>query len=370
MMAKILFYSPFNQRSRDTESLMLAFKQQGHKVISLTQQEGCQINSFLTENGILAVSHVLPGQRSGWLYFLRHLVYLIRFCHRNKIDIVYSHLEPANFVASIGQYFIKAKTYLCRHHVNEGNLYKFDKDLYYRITYRLARRVIVVSERARRYMVDKEKVPSKKVLHINLAHNFELYAKVDPSRVNEIKKIQNAEILLLSACRFTEYKRPHLAIEVVKSLVDKGVEAKLILLGKGEMQQQLEDLVRDLKLERNVSMPGYVNNILDYMSASDFFLHPSILDSSCVSVKEAALVRLPCIVCRGVGDFDEYLLDRQNAFLSNPETFVSESTQAILEYRNQKHALEEMGNNLNKSVLSTFSVDAVLTQYDEINNSI
>ncbi|NJM26390.1 MAG: hypothetical protein HC859_13810 [Bacteroidia bacterium] len=47
-MKRILFYSPFNQRSRDTESLMIAFKQMGHRVLSLSQQEGHIINDFST----------------------------------------------------------------------------------------------------------------------------------------------------------------------------------------------------------------------------------------------------------------------------------------------------------------------------------
>ena len=121
-MATILFYSPFNQRSRDTESVMIAFKKQGHKVVSLSQQEGLQINSFLNSQGIEASSHVIPGERSGWFYYLKHLVFFIRFCRKHKVDIVYSHLDPANFVASIGQYFIKARTFLCRHYINESEV--------------------------------------------------------------------------------------------------------------------------------------------------------------------------------------------------------------------------------------------------------
>ena len=369
-MARILFYSPFNQRSRDTESLMLAFHRQGHTVTSLTQQEGFQINSFLTENGVTAISHIVSGQRGGWRYFLRHLFFFVRFCNKNKIDVVYSHLEPANFVASVGQYLIRAKTYLCRHHVDEGNLYHFDKHLYYRLTYRLARHVIVVSDRARRYMLEHEKIPARKILHINLAHDFGLYAKADTARSAEIRRSHNAEVLLLAACRFTEYKRPDLAIQVIKSLVDNGVDAKLILLGRGEMQERLDGLIKTLELEKNVFMPGYVNNILDYMVASDFFLHPSILESSCVTLKEAGLASLPSIVCRGVGDFDEYLFHKRNAFLLNAENFVAESAQVIQEFRNQKPALQRIGNKLNESIRSTFSVEAALSKYDQINNDI
>src|SRR5687768_8414987 len=112
---------------------MLAFQQQGHQVLFLTQLEGNSIIEFLTSKGVRAFSYQIPGKKS-LAYFLRHILYLIRFCRKNKVDIVYSHLEPANFTASVAQFFIKARVFLCRHHIDEAYLYRFDKKIDYRIT--------------------------------------------------------------------------------------------------------------------------------------------------------------------------------------------------------------------------------------------
>ncbi len=57
-MATILFYSPFIHRSRDTESLMIAFRDQGHRVISLSQESGKDIHEFLEPLGIDVFTHV------------------------------------------------------------------------------------------------------------------------------------------------------------------------------------------------------------------------------------------------------------------------------------------------------------------------
>lgn len=366
-MASILFYSPFNQRSRDTESLMIAFHQQGHKVISLSQQEGYLIHDFLKANGIYVHSYVVAGERSGWWYYFRHLIFFVRFCWKNNVDIVYSHLEPANFVASVGQYLIRAKTYLCRHHIDEGALYNFNKDLYYRITYRLAKKIIVVSEHAKRYMVTKEKIPVNKILHINLAYDFNLYNKAVEKNVTEIRNQFKAQILLLTACRLTAFKRPEIAVHVVKKLSDLGLDVKLIMLGKGEMENQLKTLITDLGLSDKVSMPGYVSNVLDFMASSDFFLHPSLLDSSCVAVKEAGLVKLPVIVCKGVGDFDDYLIHEKNGFSVNRDTFAEEASEIIVQNFRNKDLLQKIGGNLNQSVLDLFSVQHVIGQYNSLN---
>jgi len=366
-MAVILFYSPFNQRSRDTETLMIGFRQQGHQVISLSQQEGFVIHDLLRTHGVETYSYVLPGPRSGWWYYLRHRVYFIRFCWRHQVQVVYSHLEPANFVASIGQYFIRATAYLCRHHIDEGQLYHFDKDLHYRLTYWLARHVIVVSDHARRYMIDREGIPAHKIQHINLAYDFNLYGRPDAQNAREIRIKVSAQVLLLSACRLTEYKRPALAIRTLDRLRCKGLDARLIILGKGEQYDQLQMLIRELGLQDFVTMPGYVSNVLDYMAAADFLLHPSVLDSSCVAVKEAGLAKLPVIACHGVGDFDDYLIHKQNGFLVDRDNFVNEAAEIILEHFQDQNHLRQLGENLEKIVLERFGVEDILRQYEQLN---
>jgi glycosyltransferase involved in cell wall biosynthesis len=367
-MARILFYAPFNQRSRDTESLMIAFHRQGHEVTCLSQQEGSQIFDVLSANGVKVASKVFPGARVGWWYFLRHIFYFVRFCKSNRVNIVYSHLEPGNFVASIGQYFIPAKVYLCRHHNDEGMLYKYDRDISYKITYRLARKVIVVSSKARRHMIDLEGVNEKKIIHINLAYDFDLYNRGSDENVAAIKNSLGGQLILISVGRLTIHKRPELAIGVLKALVAAGLDVKLIILGQGEMKVELESFAKQSGLQHHVIMPGYVSNVLEYMRASDFLVYPSVNDSSSVTVKEAGLVQLPVIISRGVGDFDDYISDGKNGFVIDPARYVEEASKIIIANRNSQK-LAEIGAALKASVINRFGIENVLGAYDALNGT-
>lgn len=370
-MARILFYSPFNQRSRDTETLMIAFKKQGHSIFSLSQQEGLQIHPFLEKHGVITQSLVLKGKRSGWWYFLRHIFYFIFYCRKNKIDVVYSHLEPANFVAAVGQYLINAKVYLCRHHINEGELYNFNKDWYYKITYKLAKKIIVVSDHAKRYMVQYEAIPEHKIIHINLAYDFSLYPQPDPFNVDNLRSSFGVDkVLLVAACRLTKYKRPDLLVETVAELRKNNINSALVLLGKGEMEEELRILIRKLGVEDQIIMPGYVTNVIDYVAACDFFLHPSLLESSCVVIKEAGLVKKPVIVCSGIGDFNDYLTHENNAFLTNSENYVNEAVALIEQYRFQKEKLTAIGEQLFNDVHSNFGINRILSEYQSLNRKI
>lgn len=366
-MATILFYSPVNQRSRDIESLMLGFKDQGHKVISLSQAAGKNIHPFLMANGIETAEYICL-HKNRLRFHLSHLLYFIRFNFSRKVDIVYSHLEPANFISAIGQFLVRANVFICRHHIDEAYLYGFDRSFSYRLTYKLAKKIIVVSRQAKQYMIEKEGIPPHKIIPINLGYDFRLYPIVEERRVKEIRQAYNVEILLVTVCRLTKFKRPDLAIMVAKRLKEKGIRTKLIILGKGEMKEDLESKVKDLELQDTILFLGHVDNVLDYLASADFLLHPSLLESSCITVKEAGIVKLPVIVCGGVGDFSEYVHYAVNGFLVAKEEFVDQSSLIIEKYYQQRAQLLEIGNALSRTIYSNFSIEKVLPHYADLNS--
>jgi glycosyltransferase involved in cell wall biosynthesis len=116
-----------------------------------------------------------------------------------------------------------------------------------------------------------------------------------------------------------------------------------------------------------VFFPGYVDNVLEYLAASSFVLHPSISEASCVSIKEAGLVGRPVVVCERVGDFDEYITHRENGFLVSADNFEEDARVIIREYRFEALKLAQIGQRLKESVTSRFGIENVLPCYDTIN---
>jgi glycosyltransferase involved in cell wall biosynthesis len=364
----ILLYSPFDQRSRDTESLMIAFQRQGHTVLSLSQSTGAGIHPVLEMHGIKTFSYIIRS-RSAFLYYLKHTLFLIRFCRRHTVDIIYAHLESANFVAILAQPFIRGRVLVTRHHTNEAALRRFDRSLSYRLTYRLAKTVIVVSETARSYMIEKEHVASGKIVHIDLGYDFGLFAPADPEKSKSIRNSMKTQLVLLSACRITRPKRPEKSIETLAKLRARGIDASLIFLGRGEEESKLRELIAMNNLVPFVSMPGHVSNVSDYLAAADFLVHPSVAESSCVIVKEAALLKVPVIVCRNVGDFDEYMVNMKNGFVLDKDDFSSAAADVIDLYRNDRQQLNNVASQLFSEVISRFDIARALPLYDKLNRN-
>ena len=361
----ILFYTPFFERSRDTETLMIAFREQGHKVYFITQQKEGIIFSILKEKNISVFS--LYTKAPLYLKIIIHVIKLIRFCYKYKIDIVYSHLEPANLVAVISQYFVKAKVIICRHHIDEIHLLKAHQSFSYKFIYSHARQIIVVSNRAKEFMVKYESIAPEKIIKINLAYDFKLYSPVNISEVEKIRNEYKADLLIITACRLLKDKRPELSIDLVQKLLEQGLNVKLILLGKGELYNKLQEKIVERKLEDSCFLLGFQRNMLDYISAADVLFHPSILDSSSVIIKEAGLVDKPAITCKDVGDVEDYIRNLENGILVDRDDPIPETINFLTTFIKDKEHYSYMGKNLHKNIISLFSIENILPIYDTIN---
>lgn len=357
-MTKILFYSAIPTVSRDQLSLMQAFLQRGHTVIFLNRSKSLAFRKMVTDIGVVYYEY-----ESNQIF---SFLYLVILCFQKDIKFVYSHLEPANFLAVVAQFFISSKVIICRHHVDEARLYHFDKSIAYRLTYKFAPHIVVVSERAKKYMVEKEGVSEYKISHINLTYDFSWYDLPEKENVIRIRNQFEAEVLLVTVCRLTEFKRPQQAIILLQKLMKAGINAKLIILGKGELEGELKDMIHTSSLENSVYMLGHVGNVLDYLAAADFLVHPSVLESSCVTIKEAGLVEKSVIACNDVGDFNELIESGVNGFLVNKDNFVEEAFIHIKNCYTQKEVLVQMGRQLNSSIMEKFHVSRIIHQYDSL----
>ena len=191
---------------------------------------------------------------------------------------------------------------------------------------------------------------------VPLSFDFKLFRQPAEEDVQAIRRKYEAEVLLLAVGRLTKLKRPQHAVDVLNLLIGEGMDVKLVILGVGEENASFEKYIHENKLSHRAFLHGFSNDVLTFMAAADFVIHPSISESSSIVVKEAGLVNRPCIVCRGVGDFDEYMLHQRNGFLVDPNAFVTEAFNIIKSNHQDHLLLNKIGENLNRDVLRLFEV--------------
>jgi glycosyltransferase involved in cell wall biosynthesis len=102
---------------------------------------------------------------------------------------------------------------------------------------------------------------------------------------------------------------------------------------------------------------------MDYLFAADWLIHPSISESSCVVVKEAGVAELPVMVCKGVGDFDQYMQHEINGVVLDRENFAQESANHIVQYCRNGEPYRNMGKRLKREIMNRFSIDVTYEKY-------
>lgn len=348
-MSNILIYYSSNKSSNVIETIAKGFVDKGHKVFFLTQEPLGNIHANLSQYGILSDARFYP-KKTSVVFYLKHLLALIKFCKYHKIQAVQSHLQQANIVAVFLPFFYKVKVVVCRHHLIEPSKMSsfFDKLINY-----LAEKIVVPSNIIKEEMIASEKANPKKVELISYVYNFDMYPLPSIENAQKIREEFCARLLVFLCGRFVPLKRNIVAIEAIGELIREGYDIRLMALDEGPELERCKNYVSENKLETRIHFLGYRTNVMEYMQAADVLLHPSYTEASNNTVKEAGILGKTIIACKNVGDFSEYIVSGENGYLvakENPLQEIIETLKKIYE----KAYNEKVGANLKKELYQRF----------------
>ena len=126
----------------------------------------------------------------------------------------------------------------------------------------------------------------------------------------------NGEKLLVHVSNFRAVKRPTDCVEILAKVLQKGADAKLIMVGDGPEFSAVEHLAKKLNVFERVEFVGKQAKIADYVGISDISLLPSELESFGLAALEAQSCEIPVIASR-VGGIPEVVSDGETGFLSD-----------------------------------------------------
>lgn len=152
--------------------------------------------------------------------------------------------------------------------------------------------VVSISEQVKEDLVDNFGVDRKKVITIynpSLVEEF----KSDDAHVRE--DVFGKKFTFINVARLTEQKGQWHLIRAFRKVVEDFPDAKLLILGTGELKDYLQKLIEDLNLSENVTLLGFVDNPYDYLKRSDAFVFSSLFEGLGNSILEAMACGLPVI---------------------------------------------------------------------------
>ena len=116
----------------------------------------------------------------------------------------------------------------------------------------------------------------------------------------------------------------HAAADIVRAVP----EARVVILGEGDLRNELSRLIHELGLERHVLLPGFRPDVLSLLKAFDVFVMPSITEGLGTSILDA-MACTKAVVASDVGGIPE-VVDRDVTGLLVPARDASALGAAVI----------------------------------------
>ncbi len=106
-------------------------------------------------------------------------------------------------------------------------------------------------------------------------------------RIRKLMGIDDDTYLFGHIGSFTAPKNHIFLLEIFKEILNKKDNAKLVLIGDGELHNQIISKINELGIQDNVVLTGNIANANEYMMAIDEMIFPSLFEGFPISVLEA-----------------------------------------------------------------------------------
>ncbi len=228
------------------------------------------------------------------------------FKNHHDYRVVHMHSSSKNFMVLkyAKKYGIPVRI-AHSHNINFQTKNKFKQiigDIFKKPLKKYATDYFACSELAGEWLFGKKSVQEGKVKVIHNAIDIEKF-KYDEKIRNRIRKelnIESDDFVVGNVGRFTNQKNHLFLIDIFYELQKIKPNSKLLLIGNGELEEEIKNKVEKLNLNKKVIFAGFKPNVNDYMQAMDIFIMPSLHEGLPVVGVEAQASGLPCFMSKDV----------------------------------------------------------------------
>jgi len=318
---------------------------------------------------------ILPTLRRNKLYYvlvpfflMAQFLSLLFLVRKLRPDTVHAHwVIPQGFVTILVQFFYRIPVIVTAHGADifglKGLLFKMIK----KFTLRRVQGCTVVSNAlaeatAELAMVDigLQIIP----MGVDSKH-------FSPDKKNEVlkEKFAISGSFLLYVGRLTEKKGVRYLVDTMPLVLKKNPEAKLIIVGSGELGEDLKQHVVKLGLNEQIQFTGSVpyKDLPKYYATADIFIGPSIVAKSGdtegfgLTFVEAAMSGC-LVIASDIGGIRDIIQDNETGFLVDPldKSMFADRINYALQPEND---LSEIRKNARRHCIEKFEWEVIAGKY-------
>ena len=270
---------------------------QGYNISYLTLMDGNPKYGFKGDYYTLDETDIYGNNLKRGLDLLRYPRRIKSICEDLKVDTIISAGDPANFQAIMSRFLFGNKVRLIiTQHMNPEIF--LDSPLKFRLIkffYPRADEVVCVSKEVEKIFNKEYGISNTQTIYnmMDIQKNIKLSSQELPGNYKELFEGDNFKFINMG--RLDRQKGHWFLIRSFRKVVDEYNNARLFILGEGDLRGELEGLIQNLDLGENVFLLGSQENVFPFLKNSDCFVFTSLWEGLPLSLIEALTMNLPVI---------------------------------------------------------------------------
>lgn len=300
------------------------------------------------------------------------------FALRKEVDLYHAH---GMYDATVGL-FVRSKPLVITYHglpIQEALVSgwirpRSMKLLFYTIlegmVLRRADAVIVLNGHIRDWMINGQGIDPSKIFLVPNGVDVKKFIP-NPESEGKIKRSSDKRTIIFVK-RLSEQSGVRYLIQSMSAVKEQFPDVQLLLIGDGELADELRGMVEDLGLSGNVQFIGRVPNdqVPTYLNGADIYVLPSVPQGEAEETFSLSLIEaLACgkaVIATSIGGSKEIIGSGKDIGVLVPPRDPEALAGAIIRFLEDPKMIAMFGENARKAVVSRFTWEGVAKETLEV----
>ena len=297
---------------------------------------------------------------------------LVRYVARERIDIVHTHMDVADFYGALAGRLGGARCVVATKHAPDEfrtrrTWRRYPFMVLERLAYAMEDAVIVVSEGLASFLEETEHLPRRKMVVIG--HGIDETSCVVPRpQARQAPGLPAFDPLLGAVGRLSPEKGQAVLLRALPAILAAFPRGGLVLAGEGPSRRELEAEALRLGIADRAVFLGFRRDVPALLGAIDLFVQPSIYEGFGISLLEAMAAGLPIVASR-VGGIPEMVQDGATGLLVPPQDPAALAA-AVVRLLRDGDAARRLGEAAARGARARYSLQAVAARVEALYREI
>ncbi len=301
--------------------------------------------------------------------FDRSLITKIRnYIKQYKIDVLHCHQYTPWVYGVQAAVTTKTKVIFTEHGRFHPDSSTWKRKLVNPCLHMITAGTTAISNATKDALVAYENLPAHDV---QVIYNGIVPLTIDQHQVKQLRKelgISANTLCLGTVARLDPIKNHPMMLKAFRKVLDSGIDAKLMIVGDGEMREAISSLIAELKLEPHVILTGYQSKPQNHLALMDIYLLSSFSEGTSMTLLEAMSISKPCVVTHAGGNPE--IIEHKVNGLVTPNDDADAFAQAIITLAGDPEAQACMAEESQQRYERLFSASSMVHQFQELYKKV